>query len=218
MRKYSWTLGLVVTAVAAGCGTDATTPMPNDSQLTAAEASFVADQTAELSYGALAGFLGGLGITGRPATDVNVQNAPFDVTRQCTFAGTVRKHGTVTANREGQFPNVSLSINASGTEAFNNCVMPTREGTSEDPVTVTINGQLQTTVTMKRENMEFVGVQTMTRNGTLTFATSDGRSGTCALNYTIQIHPAQGSRTVQGQLCNLPVNETRPLWRAGNGG
>jgi hypothetical protein len=214
MRKQAWTLGLLAAAVA-GCGTDVT--VPNEAQLSEAEASYVVDQSAEISYNGFMGFLGGLGITGRPASEVNLQNAPFDVVRQCTFEGTVRKHGTVTGTRSGQFPNVSLTINAAGHEVFADCVLPTGLGSSENPVTIKINGQLETTLMMKREGREFVDAQRMTRKGTITFATSDGRSGTCEINYTMTINPDNRARTVQGQVCGRAVNETRPLWRATNG-
>ncbi len=136
----------------------------------------------------------------------------FTVTRSCVIDGQVVLEGT--RDREWDRQTHSGSSDLSLTKTHEDCTRPLRR----DGVTITLNGAPNVAVEAHHEwaDGRRNGLQTMSLEGAVDWATSDDRSDTCVIDLHITFDPETRTRTVEGQVCNRTIEATT-TWRRGDG-
>lgn len=154
--------------------------------------------------------LDGMGMVGAPAASVEAA-APitftrtFTVTRPCPAGGSITMSGKV----EGQIDRDTRSgtLTESRTTSMDDCARQFRRGTltlnTPDGSPITINGQ----VTI--QNGTHVS-GSFTKKGTFEWSRSDGQSGTCTIDLSINWSREGNTftHTVRGTVCGREVNRT----------
>jgi hypothetical protein len=216
----------------------------NTEDLAWSDASFSVSGTSAPSLSASAhpggpgGGIGGLGIWGPRRPGIHgTTTTTVDRTRPCPQGGTTRSVSTVTSvvdtvARTGRVTTSSTDTPAAC--AFTVDSLNATIRTIANPGTViTITGAPslvgQSTSSYAwaaagdsaRGGRVTRGATTGTQTGSFTYTTSDGRSGTCAVNLTTAFDPTARTQKVAGTFCGQAVDVTTTLperGRRGHGG
>jgi hypothetical protein len=125
-------------------------------------------------------------------------------TRPCPAGGTVTLTGTITGTRDREARSLSTTTSATKTAAACAITNP------KNNVTITVNGNPNIAFGSTRNivNGQLSGIQTTFEKGGFTWSTSDGRSGSCAIDVKTSFDPATRSLTITGTTCQRRVNLT----------
>ncbi len=189
----------------AACGKDATSPTAS-TQLKPDEAQALALSMAA-SGDAYSGAVSAPDVVTLSTLSGATTIGPITFTQShpCPKGGTVTPDVTITGSVD--LTARSLSMEVKGTETPKDCAYPVKA------VTVTVNGNPNLAIDAKLAIVAGVpsGAQTFTEKGGFTWKTSDGRSGTCAVDITSSADFAKNLRTVSGTFCNQTLNISGPL-------
>lgn len=193
---------LLLAATLAACGRDAAGP---SSQLRPDEARALALGLA----GAARGFDGSA--MAAPDVAATVQaTSPFSITVKQTFpcedGGTLSTDVT-TSGEYARLP-LQLVVDLTGTITPAACAFNTEQGTT---LVVTGNPSLAVTGHAAVGLVPGAGVHTFSAKGGLSWSSSDGRSGTCAIDFTATGDFGANTRTVKGTLCGNSLDFTGAL-------
>lgn len=196
-------LALIVGAAllsAAACS-DSTAP---NGTLTPEEASELALQMGA-NFGA--GFSASAGSASAGGARLNAIPAPFsvsvDVNVPCPRGGNTRLTATISGTVDGATE--SVNANVSGTHRPNDC------GYDVHGKTIRTTGSLTATAHVEVVNGAPVGTQTASLVGEFSWQASDGRRGTCAVNYNATANYTSNVATVNGNFCGSTIQFTGPL-------
>lgn len=101
----------------------------------------------------------------------------------------------------------SLDVTMTGTQAPQQCAFPVKDLV----FTVTGTPGLTSTHHITIENGVPVGVQTARVEGSFDWSSSDGRSGSCAVDYTSEADFTAGTAKVDGSFCGTTIHYSGPL-------
>jgi len=194
---------LVAAGALAACGRDAAGP---SSQMRSDEA-----QTLALGLAGSARAFNGSGMaSGDVVASSAAATAPFsisvDESLPCPKGGTLAVKATTTGQL-GSRP-FALSADMTGSVAPNACAWQVKAGT----LTVTGDPNVAVTAHVAVGAVPNPGVDTFSAKGALGWSTSDGRSGTCAIDYTATGDFGANTRTVRGTICGNSFNFTGTLF------
>lgn len=129
-------------------------------------------------------------------------------TRTCPAGGDVMVDGTIVRTRNRETRTGTIDIQATTTHRA--CAFTRGNG-----VTVTLDGDPGITMEATHRFVDGApsGLQTLTQKGGFTFATSDGRSGSCAIDLVSTFDPATGTTTISGTSCDRTVSVVRTRTR-----
>ena len=195
---------LVAAGALAACGRDAAGP---STQLRSDEA-----QTLALGLAGSARPYNGssMAASGDVVASSVAATAPFsisvDESLPCPKGGTL----AVKATTSGQFGRQPFALTAdmTGTIAPNACAWHVKAGT----LTVTGDPNVAVTAHVAAGAVPNPGVDTFSAKGTLDWSTSDGRSGTCAIDYAATGDFGANTRTVRGTICGNSFDFTGTLF------
>lgn len=136
--------------------------------------------------------------------DPITSHTEFTVTRSCVLGGQVVLEGT--RDREWDRATHSGSSDLSMTKTHQDCARPFRR---TDAV-VTLNGAPNIAVEAHHEwaGGHRNGLQTLSLDGAVDWATGDGREGTCVVDLDVTFDPDTHTRTVVGQVCDRTIDAT----------
>lgn len=147
------------------------------------------------------------------AGDTVTSTTEFVTTRTCVRGGQVVLEGTRERvwDRDTRTGSSDLAL----TKTHEDCARPLRDR----DVTITVNGAPNIAVEVHHAwaDGERDGLQTMSMNGTIDWATDDDRSGTCTIDVDVTFDPDARTRTVSGTVCNRTFERTT-TWQGGGGG
>ena len=204
--KLARTLALFAAFAVAACGDD--DPVSTGDALSEAEAA------------ALSGIVLGAAfqvtstVATSPTTVDGPQAAPFtysteiETSVECSGGGTIGLNGNATIN--GDDETMEFTIAYSATSTYNECT----EFAPETEQQFTIGGSLSFTANADYEageGEEFGSLNsTGSFNGSISWSSDDGRSGTCAvaLTSTTSANGESISATTTGSFCGTSINET----------
>jgi hypothetical protein len=207
MRRKSALASLAAAALlAAGCDRNATAPA--EGALESADVALLAEELDALTGVALSSQIGSfLLFSEAPATAAPLPvDRSFTTTRQCPGGGSVTVAGTVKGETDRATRSLSLETNATRTE--NACAIPTRRAGGAT-LTVTGNPNVAIRGVHKAVNGQPSGPQTVTHKGAFSWSSSDGRSGSCALDLVSTVDFAALTYSVKGTLCGQTVDVTK---------
>ena len=132
---------------------------------------------------------------------------PFTLTLQqqfpCPSAGGYMANVIVAGSRIRAGSNEAVTANLSGTVHPVSCAIPIRGGA------ITVSGMPDLAVTGQiLVSTARASAVSFTANGVLSWDTSDGRSGTCALDFTATGSFGGSSRAVRGKVCGQTLDFT----------
>ena len=216
MRKgiNSW-LGSALMAlifVTIACSDSATSPQPQNAQLTSSEVEFLMLET----DGILDSFIGQQessmqgSVSSTDGLQLNVMSSEpitttmeFKLTRNCPVGGEVKVEGTVVRVVDRDAGTVDLTFE--GEKKKTDCAF------LRGDITITVNGEAEWEAVRHREDGEFVGLQTKDVMGAFSFVTSDGREGSCEFELHIVFDPEARTRTIRGTYCGRDIDRTREV-------
>lgn len=136
--------------------------------------------------------------------DPITSHTEFTVTRSCVLGGQVVLEGT--RDREWDRATHTGFSDLSMTKTHQDCARPFRR---TDAV-VTLNGAPNIAVEAHHEwaGGHRYGLQTLSLDGAIDWATADGREGTCVVDLDVTFDPDTHTRTVVGQVCNRTIDAT----------
>ncbi len=202
MIRIRTVAALLATGALAACGKDATAPA---SQMRPDEA-----QTLALGLAGSARAFNGSSMAAPDVAATVQATAPFSISVNeslpCPRGGTL----AVQATTSGQFGRLPLALVAdmTGTVKPNACAYEVKAGT----LTVTGDPDVAVTAHVAVGAVTNLGVDTFTAKGGLTWSTSDGRSGTCAIDFTSTGDFGANTRTVKGTICGNSLDFTGTLY------
>ncbi len=189
----------------AACGKDATSP--------AASTQLKPDEAQALALGMAASGDAYSGAVAAPdvvtlstmTTATTIGPIAFTQSHPCPKGGTVTPDVTITGSID--LTARSLSMEVKGTETPKDCAYPVKA------LTVTVNGNPNLAIDAKLAIVAGVpsGAQTFTEKGGFTWATSDGRSGTCTVDMTSSADFGKNLRSVSGTFCDTKIDISGPL-------
>ncbi len=193
---------LLAAGALAACGKDATAPA---SQLRPDEA-----QTLALGLTGSARAFNGSNMAAADVAASVQATAPFsisvDESLPCPQGGTL----AVKATTSGQFGRLPLALSAdmTGTIKPSACAYRVKAGT----LTVTGDPDVAVAAHVAVGAVANPGIDTFSAKGALTWSTSDGRSGSCAIDFTSTGDFGANTRTVKGTICGNSLNFTGTLY------
>ncbi len=194
---------MVVAALAlAACGKDATSPnsmKSTEAQSLALMMAAGADAYAGAAPTANVVTLG----TARAATQT--VNITYQASLPCPKGGTVEPNATVTGTADPVVHSASLHLD--GSEKRTDCAYQVQANT------ITVNGTLTITAEVNVVAGLPSGKQSFTEKGTILWASSDGRSGSCDidLNASADFGNTTVQRTVDAQFCGRTLHFTSTI-------
>jgi hypothetical protein len=198
-RRLALVIGTVLVSAAACSDSTA----PND--------SLTPDETSELAFQMGAHLSGGLSesasssVAGGPL--LNAIPEPFsgtvNATVPCPRGGITRVTGTV----NGTFDAATKTgtVNVTATNRPDDC------GYDVHGKTIRVSGSLTATAHAEIENGLPVGTHTASLVGEFNWRASDGRRGTCSVNYSATANYDTNVASVSGNFCGSTVQFTGPL-------
>jgi hypothetical protein len=199
-RPFAVIVGAALLSVAA-CS-DSTAP---NGTLTPEETSELALQmginfAADVPASAAAAGAGGASFNAIPAPfSVNVD----DVNVPCPRGGNTRITATVSGTIDEATE--SANLNVSGTQRPNDC------GYDVHGKTIRITGSLTATAHVEVANGLPVGTHTASLAGEFSWRASDGRRGSCSVNYNATANYTTNVAAVNGNFCGTTIQVTGPL-------
>ena len=196
MRKVSTSFIGLATALAltvVACGDDELTGVGSDDELTATEVAAVL-----AAFGSAFDSASGAA-QAAPAQVPESVNENFDVSIACE-SGTLGVSGSITGTADVETFISDLTTTVSWDP--NACVVG--DGTN----TFTVDGAPAVEVVLHLTSTQVALTVTGTETGGFSFTSSDGRSGTCALDVTFSIAtaPTGVERVVTGTICGLEAD------------
>ena len=207
MRRKSALAALAAAALlAAGCDRNATAPAAGT--LESADAALLAEEMDALTGVALGSQIGSfLLFSAAPANAAALPvDRSFTTTRQCPAGGSATVAGTIKGEMDRATRSLALETAATRTESA--CAFPARR-TGGATLTVSGNPNVAVRASFRAVNGQPSGPQTVTQKGAFTWSSSDGRSGSCALDLTSTVDFAAQTYSVKGTLCGQTVDVTR---------
>lgn len=130
-------------------------------------------------------------------------SASVDFTIRCPHGGTARITGSI----EGTFDEATESaiLDVSATQRPNDC------GYDVHGKPIRATGMLTANAHVEVENGEPVGTQTASLVGEFSWRTSDGRRGSCSVNYSASANYTTKVSTVNGSFCGATIRFSGPL-------
>ena len=190
--------------VAAGaCGGDATAPTPSN--------ALRSDEAADLAVamGLVLSGTGGAPATANVAASVAYSTVPIsyamEQTLPCPSGGTIHVKGSV--NGQYDAASQSMSMDVTATQEPKDCGMPVKA------LTFTTSGapNLSTTAHMEIKGGQPAGAFTSSTKGGFSWKASDGRSGSCSVDYTSKADFTAGTVQVTGSFCGTSLSYSGPL-------
>lgn len=206
-RNLVRTMALLGAFGVAACGEDG--PVSTGDALSEAEAAALSEIILGTAFQATAG-----GIPTAPATVDGPQAAPFsyssdvDFTAPCSGGGTASLNGNATINGDDQTGEFSIAYNV--TASYNEC----SEFAGQQEQEFTVGGSLTMTANADYtagQGQEFGSLtSTGSFNGSVSWSSDDGRSGTCAVALTSSTTSTGQSitATTEGSFCGVSISET----------
>jgi hypothetical protein len=154
---------------------------------------------ADLPASAALASAGGASLNAIPATF----NETIEVSVPCPRGGNVRITATVSGTVDEATESANLNI--SGTQRLNGC------GYDVHGKEIRTTGSLTATAHVEVENGLPVGTHTASLVGEFSWRASDGRRGTCAVNYNATANYTTNVATVNGNFCGTTIQVTGPL-------
>lgn len=207
MRRKSALAALAAAALlAAGCEENATAPAGGT--LASADAALLAEELDALTGVALSSQIGSfLLFSELPAGAAPLPvDRSFTTTRQCPAGGSATVAGTVKGNVDRAARSLALETTATRTE--NACAFPARRAGGA-VLTVSGNPNVVVRASFRAANGQPSGPQTVTHKGAFNWSSSDGRSGSCALDLVSTVDFAALTYSVKGTLCGQTVDVTK---------
>jgi hypothetical protein len=225
LRRYAPALALPLVVLAAACA-DTTAPRASG-ELTPAESREVAYQMDGMSMGALAmggGTMGSAVPSGGASLSVAAADEftrTFDRTVPCPQGGTKHMAGKMTVSIDRTAG--THSFRSQVTSAPSQCGLVVRAESPYSNVaaagtTIKITGAPHLVMEHTTSGSHVQGgggpasrKASSTQKGSFTFTTSDGRSGSCAVDTKTTVDFAARSYRIQGTFCGKAIDETRTL-------
>ena len=129
-----------------------------------------------------------------------------DITVPCPKGGQKHLKASVNGTIDGATKSVVADLSSELTPQ--NCAFRTKEN-----ITVTVNGDpnLTSTAHVETQNGLPVGVHTATTKGGFTWSTSDGRTGSCKVDYSATADYTNNKANVNGNFCGSTITFSGPL-------
>lgn len=222
-RRYAPALMLPLIVLAAACN-DATAPLA-PGELTLSESKEVAYQMDGVSMGAL-GMGGGMMGTAVPAGGASFSVAPgddfdrtFDRTVACPQGGTKRMAGKTSGSFDRNAGTFGFRSEVTSTPNQCGFVVPAEtpfSSVASAGTTIKITGAPNLVMEHTSSGSGMMGgsgtgsfTSTSIQKGSFTYATSDRRTGTCAVDTRTTVDFAARSYRIQGTFCGQQIDETR---------
>jgi hypothetical protein len=181
------------------------------SDSTAPKGSLTPEETSELALQMGANFAAGFSTSAASASAggarFNAVPAPFsvsvDVNVPCPHGGSTRLTATVSGTVD--HATESVNANVTGTHKPNDC------GYDVHGKMIRTTGSLTATAHVEVVNGVPVGTHTASLVGEFSWRASDGRRGTCAVNYNATANYETNVATVNGNFCGSTIQFTGPL-------
>ncbi len=196
-RAFPWWPAAAVALVVA-CGQEATSPPAADTNLSAAEADFLAlslDRTADAAMGDAFGIGAASGPPSIPGS--GTWTFSFESTRDCPEGGQVMVSGSGQFSRDRETGTAEMAIEA--TKSIEACAF------LRGDVLFTVNGSAELSVNWKRVDGQLVEAERHI-SGFLSVVTSDGRSWECTFELHSVFDPATRRVQVTGNLCGRTID------------
>jgi hypothetical protein len=188
----------------AACDKGVTGPSGSSSSLSPSDVRALAGETGDQD-GAMLDAAGGPSFNMTPAGPqfaTTTVTTTFTRMRTCPQGGDVKLEGTSTVTGDRATQTGSATFDATRTD--NACAF------NHDGVTITVTGNPNVKLTASQSVTAGVpGVRTASKVGSFNWSTSNGRSGTCAVNVTHTWTPATHTLHIQGSFCNQTIDVTR---------
>lgn len=174
-------------------------------QLTTEEASFVASEIANASLSGLEGGMGAMPASAPTAPGDHVPpgviswNKTYEVVRECPAGGTSTVSGSVT----GEFDRETRTGTLTVTHILNMVECARQRNDLTITLTTSPPITMEGTINFARGER---GRGEFTKTGVFFWEASDGRSGSCEVNFTITWGDDNG-RTVTGTMCRREINQ-----------
>ncbi len=196
---------VVVAALAlAACGKDATSPANTQLKPDEAQALALAMAASGDSY---SGAVAAPDVVTLSTTSGGTTFGPITFTQAfpCPKGGTLTPNVAISGSIDGTTRSMTLDL--SGTETPKDCAYPVKA------ITVTVNGNPNLAIAGHLAIAAGVpsGAQTFDEKGGFTWKTSDGRSGTCAVDIKSSADFGKNLRTVTGTFCDQTFSVSGPL-------
>ena len=196
--------GLTALALVTACGGDSTGPKGTLSSTESAElamqlSSTVQGSAATSAASSMMRLPAGLNLSAAPVS------LSLDTTVPCPLGG--QTHLTLTVNGTVDQAAQTATLDLTGTNAPQECGYHLKHV----DVVVTGNPNLTQSAHVAVDHGAPVGAQTFTSNGGFNWSTSDGRSGSCSLEYSATADYSSNTVTVHGTVCGTTVDYTGPL-------
>jgi hypothetical protein len=129
-----------------------------------------------------------------------------DITAPCPKGGQKHVKGSLNATIDGVTKSVVADLSSELTPQ--DCGFQTKEG-----VTVRVSGDpnLTSTAHVETQNGLPVGVHTATTKGGFTWSTSDGRHGSCTVDYSATADYTNNKANLNGSFCGSTITFSGPL-------
>ena len=201
MFKRLTTLALPIACLTLAACDDSTSP---ESSLTAQEAASLAlalDNASSSSVDAAQSGEGNASLSpsGKPALAVTTRTDEFDFSLPCPRGGTTALDGQSVFVMDTDQGFITLDVSAS--KGHTACAFRTDQG-----VDVTVDGTIE--FVAEREIREGLIAASNAHSGTLDFVTSDGKEGSCEIDFTTAFSLTTGSATrdIAGSVCGHSVD------------
>lgn len=136
-----------------------------------------------------------------PALDVITARIEFSWTYGCPLGGEATVEGARARTRDTETRSGTLEVDA--TRTLLACARPLGGG----EVVITLDGEVSFTAHREWQAGQWHGLQTVTLDGDIDWATDDGRSGTCEIEIEATVDPEARARTVTGTFCEHDVSQ-----------
>ena len=146
--------------------------------------------------------------------DPITSHTEFTHTRSCVLGGQRVLEGT--RDREWDRATRTGFSDLSLTKTHQACSRPTRDS----DISITLDGAPDIAVEAHHQwaDGRRSGLQTLSMEGAVDWATSDDRSGTCTIDVDVTFDPETGTRTAVGTVCNRTFERTTTWSHGGHGG
>lgn len=178
-------------------------------RLTEAEAAFLASSLGAQSSAAAGTRASSMSLSGDASASATVPS-PFEFSLETTVPCPLGGNSKVRAAMSGSIDAAAKTLIAdlSGSLQPASCVLRSKEGVS---FTITGTPGLESDAHVAFTNGQPTGEHTASLEGGFSWRASDGRSGTCDVDYRATANYTSNQATVNGDVCGSTVTFTGPL-------
>jgi len=196
----------VLAAGASACSGDSTAPRGG---LTQREATALALQLSGVASAASGGTVAPAIAVPQASAAFAVVPSPINLGMQTTVPCPKGGSAKVSVTIAGTIDQATQSLTADVTGSF----VPTACAVTADAVTLTLSGPpgLNTATHVSVVNGQPIGLQTLSVTGGFTWASSDGRTGSCTVDYKATADAASNKATLAGTVCGTVIDYSGPL-------